>query len=177
MLDNLAALAGEELDGIEDTLDALRQVANALDASGQPIVLDLGMPTDFEYYTGVVFEFDADGQTWGRGGRYALPAPVEQRSACGLALDADALSRHVERPETSGVLVAVLPASAADAARSIDVARSLHRHGIPAALESAADGAPVTVRVSGDSLQATANGEQRTIKDFQELLSLALEQK
>jgi histidyl-tRNA synthetase len=57
LLDNLAAIAGDALADVQPALRELADVARALSAAGRDTVVDLGMPLDFEYYNGVVFEF------------------------------------------------------------------------------------------------------------------------
>ena len=67
------------------------------------------MPRDFEYYTGVVFEFQADGSAWGSGGRYTIVAQGEPLTACGLAIEAGLLARHLAPSSPPRQPVAIVP--------------------------------------------------------------------
>ncbi len=177
LIENVSALAEGLHPKLDEALQDLRSVAAGLRESGRSIVLELGMPSDFEYYTGVVFEFESEGSMWGRGGRYALPAPIRQDTACGLALEAGALAARLAEAGTEPVLVAVVPAAPADLSRAIAVARALHRSGVEAALEPDGATTAVKVRVSGDVLEAVSGGKTKQVSGIEDVVALVLQQK
>ena len=90
-----ASVFGEEVTG---ALAELRELAALLASTGadRPVLFDLGLVRDLDYYTGVVFEAYASG--CGRpvltGGRYdgLLPAFGLDVPAVGLAIEVDALA-------------------------------------------------------------------------------------
>jgi histidyl-tRNA synthetase len=173
LIENLKSLAAGVLPTAVGALEETAGVAGALTESGRQVVVDFAMPRDFEYYTGVVFEFDAEGTAWGRGGRYTPSGIEAPATACGLGLSLDRLARQVEpstRPRTS---VAVIPASPDDLSRAVAVARALHRGGIAAALASGEGGQALSVRVAGERITThTPDGdhEMRTLDDLVGLL-------
>ncbi|MBE7519387.1 MAG: ATP phosphoribosyltransferase regulatory subunit [Thermoflexaceae bacterium] len=161
LLDNMEALAAP-LPGAVAALRELRSIAAALSGAGRKVVIDLGLPHDFEYYTGVVFEFAGGGHSWGRGGRYRPAGPGTPESACGIGLDAAQLAAHLTSTTRPPMVVSIVPASESDLARAVSVARALHRSGIAAALSAEGEPAPMAVRVSADGLIArTPDGERR----------------
>jgi histidyl-tRNA synthetase len=160
LLSNLAALAGPALPGAVLALEEVGRVARALVESGRSIVIDLGRPLDFEYYTGVVFEFEASGTSWGSGGRYSPGGSDTPEAACGLGLDLGHLTAHVRPTTRRRITVAIIPVTPDDIARAMAVARALHRSGIPAALGGNVDAAELSVRVGDGKLVArTPQGE------------------
>jgi histidyl-tRNA synthetase len=162
LLGNLAGLASAALPNALPAIEEATAVAEALAESGRDVVVDLGMPRDFEYYTGVVFELDAAGEPWGRGGRYAPVGEGAGATACGLALETGRLAAHVAPGTRRRLTVSVHPEGAHDLARAMAVARALHRSGIAASLSGASDPSGLSVRVSGESLVAlTPDGETR----------------
>lgn len=161
LLAKLAALARASVPSALPAIAELDDCAAALTDSDREVVIDLAMPRDFDYYTGVVFEFESNGESWGGGGRYAPTGPGAAPTACGLGLEASRLAAHVATSDRERLVVGVAPASAADLGRALNVARALHRGGIAAALAVGGSGCKVEVSVSGDSLVArTPDGEQ-----------------
>lgn len=160
LVDNLKSLAAGVLPAAVGALEETAGVAGALAATGRAVVLDFGMPRDFEYYTGVVFEFDAEGAAWGRGGRYTPAGIASPATACGLGLSLDRLARQALPTTRRRTCVSVVPATPADLSTALAVARALHRGGIAATL--AADGVEaLSVRVAAGRLIArTPDGEQ-----------------
>jgi ATP phosphoribosyltransferase regulatory subunit HisZ len=150
-------------------------MANALREAGRPVVLHVGMSTDFGYYTGPVFEFRHGARVWGRGGRYALAPSLGGHSATGLGLDATALASAIQRDDEGPSIVAVVPAEPADLGRAIEVARTLHRNDIPAALQSAGGSTPVAVLVAGGRLQARTPEGLVPLARLDDLLPLLLQ--
>lgn len=175
LIDNLRALVDGALPEALAPLDELRSIATALAGSGRDIVIDFGIPRDFEYYTGVVFEFDADGQSWGKGGRYAPGLAGTPKTACGLALDAGRLADHLAPSSRPRLTVAVVPGSAEDMGAALEVAGTLHRSGISAALAPDPGGAAVAVRVRGGKLSATTPDSDQPLDSLDDLVGLLVQ--
>jgi histidyl-tRNA synthetase len=172
---NLTAIAREGLPEAVPALAELGAVAHALDDAGLAIVFDFAIPRDFEYYTGAVFEVDAEGEPWGRGGRYAPGGAGTADSACGLALDAGRLAEYLAPTTGPRLTVAVVPGAPEDMGRALSVARALHRSGISAALQSSAGSAPVKVTVTGDRLVAQTPGGERTMAALDDVVGLLVQ--
>jgi ATP phosphoribosyltransferase regulatory subunit HisZ len=175
LLENLAALAKAELPGALAAIEEVRGVAAALSESGRSVIVDFTLPRDFDYYTGVVFEFEADGGTWGRGGRYSPTGDATPASASGLGLDLGALAVRVAPNTRSRAAVAVVPASANDFARAMSVARALHRSGIAAALASSAGDATLAVTVKGEKLVARTPEGDREMAALDDVVGLLVQ--
>ena len=173
LIQNLKSLAASVLPVAVGALEETAGVAQALTESGRAVVIDFAMPRDFEYYTGVVFEFHAEGGSWGRGGRYTPSGIEAPATACGVGLSLDRLARHVEPSTRRRTSVAVIPVRPADLSGAVAVARALHRSGIAAALADGNSAHALTVRVEGERLiTQTPDGEQqmRTLDDLVGLL-------
>lgn len=175
-IDNLDALAGDH-PALRGALSELRNVVDLLSRSARAVVVDFSMPSDFEYYTGAVFEFTALGETWGRGGRYALPLVLGGASACGLGLEAGALAQHVARAFAPEVSVAVVPATSADVTAALALVRGLHQHGVIAALEPNVGSRTLAVVVSEAGLVAWVAGAASPVQGVEAILRLVLQQK
>lgn len=175
-IDNLDSLAGDNA-ALRVALADLRTVVDLLASSGRDVTVDFSMPSDFEYYTGAVFEFTALGETWGRGGRYALPQVLGGATACGLGLEAGSLAQHVARAFEPGIAVAVVPASAADIAGALALAHELHQHGVVAALEHDLSDHALAVRVDGGRISTIADGQSSQVVGLEDILRLVLRQK
>ncbi len=177
LLDNLEALALASLPAAAEAIRELRAVASALAESGRTVLVDFGLPRDFEYYSGVVFEFTSAGQSWGGGGRYRPAGPGTPETACGLGLEAERLANHVSASTEEPVVVSIVPEAPGDLARALLVARALHRGGVAAALAGPLASSPVAVTVSGDDLIArTPKGEQ-TMSALDDVVGLLLQLK
>jgi len=175
LLDNLDALASGDLPAATSAIRELRSVASALAESGRTVVVDLGLPRDFEYYSGVVFEFTSGGQSWGGGGRYRPAGPGTPDTACGMGLEAKQLAEHISGTTGEPLVVAIIPAAPSALARSLAVARALHRGGVAAALGGPTDGPPLSVTVSRDQLIAhTPNGD-RAMSALDDVVGLLLQ--
>ena len=176
LLGNIESLA-DAAPGSREALAELEGIARALVGSGREVVIDLAMPRDFEYYEGVVFDFHAAGESWGRGGRYSPNGPNTPDTACGLALDASRLAGRSAGETRQPVVIGVLADTPAQLGRALSVARALHRSGIAAALADPASASPITVTVSGESLVArTPEGEQ-TMSSLDEVVGMLLRYK
>jgi histidyl-tRNA synthetase len=177
LLGNLEALAAAGLPAALPALAEVRSLVEALTASGRDVVIDLGMPRDFEYYTGIVFEFETDGARWGTGGRYTPGGENTPATACGLAIEAGALARHLTPGTRRPLTVSVVPASPAHLAEAMKVARGLHPFGIAAALAAAADGEPITVHVGDGPLRAVTPDGETPIDALDDLVGLCIRYK
>ena len=138
LLENIAGLARAALPEALPALEEARVVAEALAATGGDSGGDLGMPRDFEYYTGVVFEFEAGGEGWGAAAA-TRPARARASTACGLGLDAGRLAGRVAKGTRRRLTVSIHPELPSDMGRAMAMARALHRSGIAAALGGATD--------------------------------------
>ena len=177
LLANLRAIATASLPAALGAIDEVEGVAKALASSGRPVLIDLGMPRDFAYYTGVVFEFEAEGLSWGKGGRYAPGGAGVAETACGLGLDLERLAGRIA-PSTHGRdPVTVVPAGTADMARAMSVARALHRSGVAASLGDAVASGGVSVRVVGERLVAQTAGGEQAMSSLDDLVGLLVQQK
>jgi ATP phosphoribosyltransferase regulatory subunit HisZ len=137
------------------------------------VTLNVGLSPDFGYYTGPIFEFRREGHLWGRGGRYELAPSLGGHSATGLGLDATALAAAVRPDDSRSSVVAVIPARPADFGRAIEVARTLHRNDIPAALlAETAESSAVSVMVNGERLEARTPEGVVPIETLDRLLPL-----
>ena len=177
LIENLKSLAAAVLPAAVGALEETAGVAGALTESGRAVVVDFAMPRDFEYYTGVVFEFDADGTAWGRGGRYT-PAGIEApATACGLGLSLDGLARQVQTSTRRRTSVAVIPEQPEDLSRAVAVARALHRGGIAAALANGEGDHALTVRVSGDRMTTHTPDGEHQMRALDDLVGLLVQYK
>ncbi len=172
-VDNLLALSGESVPGVRAPLEELRAAAQALEASGRQVVIDLSLPCDFEYYDGLVFEFVVGGEPRGRGGRYRPPIGSCD-TACGLGLDATELAAALADGDQAPFVAAVVPATEDDIPRAIEVARALHRSGLSASLEAEDGAAAVVVRVGRNEVRLRAPGEERPLRSLDELVEVLL---
>jgi histidyl-tRNA synthetase len=177
LLANLRNMAQNSLASAVPALAEVEGVAQALVASGRNVTIDLGMPRDFAYYSGVVYEFDADGLIWGKGGRYTPGGEGVAATACGLGLDLEQLAARVAPQTRRRDPVAVVPAAAEDMNRAMTVIRALHKSGVQAALGGPEAQADVTVTVSAAGLLArTAAGEQ-AISSLDDVVGLLVQRK
>jgi histidyl-tRNA synthetase len=174
---NLKGLAVGVLPAAVGALEETEGVAGALAESGRAVVVDFGMPRDFEYYTGVVFEFHAGGAGWGSGGRYTPAGTDAPATACGLGLSLDRLARHVRSSTRRRTSVAVIPESPDQMARAIAAARALHRGGIAAVLAVAWADEPLAVRVGSDRLTARTPDGEHQMKTLDDVVGLLVQYK
>jgi histidyl-tRNA synthetase len=177
LLGNLEALAAACLPAALPALADVRGLTEALVASGRDVIIDLGMPRDFEYYTGVVFEFEAGGARWGTGGRYAPGGEGTPATACGLAIEAGALARHLTPGTRRPLTVSVVPATSAHLAEAMRVARGLHPFGIAAALAAEEGDGPITVHVGNGVLRAVTPDGETPIEALDDLVELCIRYK
>lgn len=174
-LANLRALAADGLAAAVPALEELESMVETLGASGRRSVIALGMPCDFEYYEGAVFEFSARDAVWGRGGRYRPPLG-RCRTACGLGLELSALAAALATGRAAPP-PAVVPETAADLPRALDVLRRIHRAGLSASLEASAAANVVAVHVGPHGLRLEADGATVPVSSLEELISVLAQQK
>ncbi len=177
LVDNLIALARTGLAAAVAPLAELREVAAALSEGGRTIAIDLTLPLDFEYYSGVTWELGGGGGTsWGRGGRYEPVGPNTPPSACGLALDLDGLAAQLRRTSPRRAVVPIIAVREADLAPALDLARSLHRQGIPAALGET-HASPIRLSVGPNGITAAGPDVSREGATLDEVVQLVLQHK
>jgi histidyl-tRNA synthetase len=103
-LENVRALLGKARPRLEPSLDNLTSIAQLLSAMGCPYQIDIASGRGFEYYTGIMFQFQLSTERVGGGGRYDDLIPLvggPPIPASGFALYVDQLMSLVkieERP-------------------------------------------------------------------------------
>jgi len=181
-LANLRSTFAAGLPALASPLDELSVVVEALAALGVRCRVATAAVGSFEYYTGPVFQFEANGDAVGSGGRYdGLVGLVGGPSlpASGFALDADKLasllpSEDQAAPEQA---VTVQPASQEPAilAAAFAVAEALRRLGLWTEVALAAGRSPVyrwrvTVEPKGEAMTfALYDGSTRRRRSFADL--------
>jgi len=101
-LKNLKALFTQSLPGLEPYLDDFINIVDLVEALGCDYQIDIATGRDFEYYTGVIFQFFMGEEKIGGGGRYDALIPLmggRDVPASGFALYLDHLMNLV-KPET-----------------------------------------------------------------------------
>lgn len=171
---NLMALAKASSPESVPALEELSVVAEALADSGRKVIIDLSMPLDFQYYTGVVMEFEQGEERVGSGGRYAPSWSGLTHTACGIALSVSPVSGLLGETERTRPLVAVQPKTPADLTRAVQVARELHALGLSASLgDVSSEGYAVEVSESG--LVALTPTGRETLSDLASLAEMLSE--
>jgi histidyl-tRNA synthetase len=96
----------------KSSLEDLLSITTLLDNLGCSYEIDIAAIHGFEYYTGICFQFLADGEKIGGGGRYDKLVPLmngEDIPACGFALYVDPLMKLLplekEKKGESGILI------------------------------------------------------------------------
>jgi histidyl-tRNA synthetase len=69
-LENISAIVGKSLAGLEPSLNDFIEIAKLLTSAGCKYHIDISSGRGFEYYTGAIFQFYVAGQKVGGGGRY-----------------------------------------------------------------------------------------------------------
>ncbi len=108
-LKNLEASLGPVSSALRDNLRNFTRVAELLDALKQPYEIDVASGKDFEYYTGIIFQFFLGDKKIGGGGRYDELVPLlggKKRPAAGFALYIGRVMDYV-KPEVPGPSVLV----------------------------------------------------------------------
>ena len=136
-LENISAIAGKSLAGLEPSLSNFIAVARLLSAAGCSYHIDIASGRGFEYYTGAMFQFYAGKQRVGGGGRYddlisLVGGP--HIPASGFGLYVDRLMDIVKLKDKPRQRVLVMSSDKAlDAC--IELARSLRQSGYTVAFE------------------------------------------
>ncbi len=175
LLTNLRALAGPAIPGALEPLTELEAIARALAASGRDVMVDLSLPRDFEYYSGVVFEFRSDGEAWGAGGRYTPSGSTTAPTACGLALEASRIALHLVSRTRKRLVVSIVPGTPADFGTAVSCARALHRSGVAASLAADAAQAEIAVTISDGRLLARTPGGEREMTALDDVVGLLIQ--
>jgi len=111
-LHNVRASFPKASQDFKSSLEDFVNIATLLDNLGCSYEIDIAAIHGFEYYTGVCFQFLADGEKIGGGGRYDSLVPLmngEDIPACGFALYVDPMMKLLplekEKKGESGILV------------------------------------------------------------------------
>jgi histidyl-tRNA synthetase len=81
---------------LKSSLEDFLSITTLLDELGRSYEIDIGAMHGFEYYTGICFQFLADGEKIGGGGRYDKLVPLMNGGdapACGFALYVDPIMK------------------------------------------------------------------------------------
>ncbi len=168
---NLVTIAEACAPALVPDLRDLTAVAAALDESGRPVTVDLHMPVDFEYYSGVVMELEHDGQPVGAGGRYTPGWSGLTHTACGCALPIAQAAALVSPGSVDPPPIDVSPEGSEQLPAAMGVAKELHRAGFAASLGSPRPGAlAVLVRAAG--MTAALPDGERQVATVSELIPL-----
>lgn len=139
-LENISAIAGKSLAGLEPSLNDFIQVAKLLSSAGCKYHIDITSGRGFEYYTGAIFQFYVAGQKVGGGGRYdGLISLVggAHMPASGFALYVDRLMDMLKLKAKIGdrILLNIGKAKDEEIAACLKLAGSLRKSGYIVALE------------------------------------------
>ena len=175
LLGNLRAIAGTALAGAVEPLGELEAIARSLAESGREVVIDLSLPRDFEYYSGVVFEFTSNGETWGASGRYTPSGATTAATACGLALEASRISSHLTSRTRKRMVVSIVPGTPADFGAAVACARALHRSGVAASLADSPSASEIAVTITNGRLLARTPGGEREMAALDDVVGLLIQ--
>ena len=133
-LENVRTLLGNALPRFEPSLRDLASIAELLSAMDCAYQIDIASGRGFEYYTGVIFQFDISNKRVGGGGRYDdLISLVGGPSipASGFALYIDQLMDLLKLEERTvpGILIQYQEGSMTGLKSCFEVARSLRDSG------------------------------------------------
>ena len=139
-LENLKGLLFSTLPHLAGYAADLAQVAQLLDWAGASYQVDFALGQEFEYYTGVVFQFRIEAEVVGGGGRYDELIPLiggRKIPAAGFALYLDKLMNFLQPPPEAGrVLLKSKFASGEDAEATFEFAKRLRSKGWVVELET-----------------------------------------
>lgn len=168
---NLLAIAAARAPELVSPLQDLATVARALDEAGRSVVVDLQMPVDFEYYSGVVLELEHDGHPVGSGGRYTPGWSGLTQTACGCALPVAEVEALLAPREPVPSPISVFSEGPDQLAAALQVASELHGAGFSALLGPPQPGSlAVLVRLGG--LAAVLPEGEREVAGVPELIAL-----
>jgi histidyl-tRNA synthetase len=133
-LKNIGVLLGESRTRLMPELDNLTEIAELLGAMKCSYQIDIASGRGFEYYTGGMFQFYANGERIGGGGRYNDLIPLVGGGpipASGFALYVDKLMDRIKLEATgrSGVLISAKGGGAGQTKISFELAHSLRDAG------------------------------------------------
>lgn len=144
---SLADVIEQAKDAVANTpataaLDNLAEVCRLLALYGlQDFEVVLGIARGLTFYTGIVFEFTADGTTYGGGGRYddlAALFGAEPTPAVGCAFRFDAVLQALSDTGAQSAYQLFLTADAANLSAAIQIAEELRDQGIRVGVGSSA---------------------------------------
>jgi histidyl-tRNA synthetase len=126
----------------KSSLEDFLSITTLLDNLGCSYEIDIAAIHGFEYYTGICFQFLADGEKIGGGGRYDSLVPLmngKDIPACGFALYVDPIMRLLplekEKKGESGILIKGKELTPEIVKACFAVAESLRDAGHPAELD------------------------------------------
>ncbi|MEA1958620.1 MAG: HisS family protein [Chloroflexota bacterium] len=139
-LENISAMVGKSLAGLEPSLNDFIGIAKLLTAAGCKYHIDISSGAGFEYYTGAMFQFYVSGRKVGGGGRYddlisLVGGP--RMPASGFALYVDKLMDMLKIETETGkkILLNIDKAKDEEVAACLKLARSLRKSGYVVAFE------------------------------------------
>jgi len=140
-LHNVKASFPKASRNFKSSLEDLLSITTLLDNLDCSYEIDIAAIHGFEYYTGICFQFLADGEKIGGGGRYDKLVPLmngEDIPACGFALYVDPIMKLLplkkEKKGKSGILVKGKESTPEIMKACFAVAESLRNAGHPAEL-------------------------------------------
>jgi histidyl-tRNA synthetase len=140
-LENLKALPQIPAN-LKSALDNFSEIAGFLDALSCNYQIDITSTRGFEYYTGLCFQFSANGEKIGSGGRYDNLIPLiggKNTPACGFALYADPIINLIppqaKRKTKQGILVRCDKVTPDSIRTSFQLAQSLRQAGYATELD------------------------------------------
>jgi histidyl-tRNA synthetase len=140
-LENLKALPQIPVT-VKSALDNFSEIASFLDALSCNYQIDITSTRGFEYYTGLCFQFSANGGKIGSGGRYDNLIPLiggKNTPACGFALYADPIidliQPQAKRKAEQGILVRCDKMTPDSIITSFQLAQSLRQAGYATELD------------------------------------------
>ncbi|MGB6872623.1 MAG: ATP phosphoribosyltransferase regulatory subunit [Dehalococcoidia bacterium] len=141
-LHNVRASFPKASQDFKSSLEDLINITTLLDNLGCSYEIDIAAIHDFEYYTGICFQFLVDGEKIGGGGTYDSLVPLmngEDIPACGFALYVDPIMKLLplekEKKGESGILVKGKELTPEIVKTCFTVAESLRDAGHPAELD------------------------------------------
>ncbi|HZP26718.1 MAG TPA: ATP phosphoribosyltransferase regulatory subunit [Dehalococcoidia bacterium] len=155
-LNNLSAALAPTIPELARALGELLVITQTLEALNYQPLVSAALVRNFEYYTGPVFQFALDGETFGGGGRYdSLMEQVGGEgpvAASGFALSAQRLMQllpEVEVPERLSISVEPRSKGTSDLAEAFATAAELRSRGLPAQIAGPATGSTLAFGESG----------------------------
>ncbi len=160
---NLRSSFAESIPDLKGSLDELALVAGALEGLGCRCHISAAMVRNFEYYTGLAFQFEVAGRRLGGGGRYdALVSLIggRQAPASGFALEAGVLADLLPVAalgEQHIATVAVKTGDRESLASAFRLASALRAQGLAVQVAGDGQGGPV-VKGSGEGFLLSGVG-------------------